>query len=205
MHDTAYAIGRMFFDLYVRSNDLILEIGAMNVNGTLRDFCPPSASYVGVDHGRGPGVDVEIDRLSRLPFANGTFDAVVSSSCFEHDGMFWVTFLEICRVLKDGGYLYINAPSKGEYHRYPIDAWRFFPDAGIALRDWARSNGYDLNLLESFIAENLRERWGDCVMIFGKRAYPPPVLVAERYAHILNVRTWPDLDSIGRAEASWGG
>jgi SAM-dependent methyltransferase len=205
MHDTAYLIGRAFFESYVRTGDLILEIGSMNVNGSLRDFCPPGARYVGVDLGRGAGVDVVVGQISRLPFAGATFDSVVSSSCFEHDGMFWVTFLEICRVLKDGGYLYINAPSRGSYHRYPIDAWRFFPDAAVALNDWARNNGHDLNLLESFIAETMREPWADCVMIFGKRAYPPPVLVAERYRRIVNVRAWPDLARLGRAAETWPG
>jgi SAM-dependent methyltransferase len=205
MHDTAYLIGRVFFESYVRPGNLVLEIGSMNVNGSLRDFCPAGSRYVGVDLAPGAGVDVVVQRISQLPFGADVFDAVVTSSCFEHDMMFWVTFLEICRVLKPGGYLYINAPSKGEYHRYPIDAWRFFPDAGVALRDWARGNDYDMNLLESFIAENIRNNWGDCVMIFGKRAYPPPVLVVQRYPRVINARVWPDLDAIHRGTAAWPG
>jgi len=59
----------------------------------------------------------------------------------------------MCRVLKEGGYLYLNAPSKGGYHQYPIDAWRFFPDAGIALCDWAKLNKHAVELLESFKTE----------------------------------------------------
>lgn len=203
MHDTAYSIGRAFFESYVCPRHRILEIGSMNVNGSLRDFCPEGAPYVGIDLQRGAGVDVVVHRISQLPFAAEVFDIVVTSSCFEHDAMFWVTFLEICRVLKPGGYLYVNAPSRGEYHRFPIDAWRFFPDAGLALRDWARGNNYDMNLLESFIAENIRENWNDCVMIFGKRAYPPPVLLAQRYGRVLNARAWPDLAALDRESASW--
>lgn len=206
MHATAYAIGRAFFESYVRRGDLILEIGSMNVNGSLRDFCPAESRHVGADVSAGAGVNLVISPVSQLPFPDQTFDAVVSSSCFEHDRMFWVTFLEICRVVKEGGYIYINAPSKGEYHRYPIDAWRFFPDAGIALCAWARSNRYDMNLLESFVAENIPgDFWGDCVMIFGKRAYPVPVLVAHRYRNIINVRSWPDLENLGRECERWPG
>lgn len=203
MHDTAYLIGRAFFESYVGPTDLILEIGALDVNGSLRDFRPPGARYIGADMGRGPGVDVVVGR--DLPFAAQTFDSVVSSSCFEHDGVFWQTFLEVCRVVKDGGYVYINAPSQGAYHRYPVDVWRFFPDAGLALRDWARANGQDMNLLESFISEPLRDGWADCVMIFGKRAYTPAVLVAERYRRIFNIRTWPDLATLRREAESWPG
>ena len=205
MHDTAYLIGRAFFDTYVRPGDRVLEIGSMNVNGSLRDFRPAASAYVGVDLQSGAGVDVVVHRISQLPFAADSFDVVVTSSCFEHDAMFWVTFLEICRVLKAGGYLYVNAPSKGEYHRYPIDAWRFFPDAGIALRDWARRNDYDMNLLESFIAERITGNFGDCVMVFGKGAYPPPVLLAQRYTAVLNARAWPNLETIARESALWPG
>ena len=32
---------------------------------------------------------------------------------------------------------YLNAPSNGEFHRYPVDCWRFYPDAGGALGDLA--------------------------------------------------------------------
>jgi SAM-dependent methyltransferase len=201
MHETAYAIGGTFFGSYVRAGDRILEIGSMNINGSLRDFCPGGSRYVGADLSVGPGVDVVVGQTSDLPFAADTFDAVVSSSCFEHDGMFWVTFLEICRVLKQGGYLYINAPSRGVYHRYPIDAWRFFPDSGIALCGWAKANNHAMNLLESFIA--LGDDFDDCVMIFGKRATPPSVLVAERYTEIINLRAWPDLETLDRQDLQW--
>jgi SAM-dependent methyltransferase len=205
MHDTAYAVGRAFFESYVGAGDRILEVGAYNVNGSLRDFCPAGSHYVGIDLTPGPSVDVVAGGASRLPFAAETFDVVVSSSCFEHDSMFWVTFLELCRVVKDGGYIYLNAPSKGEYHRYPIDCWRFFPDAGMALSAWARTSGYDVTLIESFIAGNLAFRWGDCVMIFGRRAYPAATLVAERCPDAVNVRTWPDLAALDREAESWPG
>jgi hypothetical protein len=35
----------------------------------------------------------------------------IGSMCFEHDPMFWVTFLETLRVLRPGGYAYLNVPS----------------------------------------------------------------------------------------------
>lgn len=203
MHDTAYEIGRLFFQSYVRAGDLVLDIGSMDMNGSLRDFRPEGSNYVGIDLSAGNGVDVVVKMNSELPFTEEVFDVVVSTSCFEHDGMFWLTFVEICRVLKAGGYLYLNAPSKGEYHQYPIDAWRFFPDAGIALRDWAWRNRQDMELLESFVTENKGDIWNDCVMIFGKSAGPPAFLVSDRYSLAMNIRRWPNLEDIQQRRDRW--
>lgn len=203
MHDTAHELGGLFYETYVQPGSCILECGSMNVNGTLRDFRPAGSCYVGVDLAAGNGVDVVIGPDSRLPFKTEAFDAVTSSSAFEHDSMFWVTFLELCRVLKSGGFLYLNVPSRGGYHRYPIDAWRFFPDSGIALRDWARINQHHIELLESFITQNRGVDWNDCVMIFAKNGRPPAVGVADRYGLAFNIRRWPDLETISRRDDRW--
>jgi SAM-dependent methyltransferase len=203
MHDTAYEIGRLFFESFVHRGDSILDIGSSDVNGSLRDFQPEGSRYIGADLEAGTGVDVVVARISQLPFADNTFDIVVSTSCFEHDRVFWVTFLEICRVLKRGGYLYLNAPSRGDYHRHPIDAWRFFPDAGLALRDWARGNGYCIELLESFVAENKSDIWNDCVMIFANEGRLPAVSLWAGYNALFNIRSWPQLDEIRRRRDRW--
>jgi hypothetical protein len=98
-----------------------LEVGSQNVNGTLRDFIPLEGEYVGIDVNHGPGVDIVLTDPYEFPFAHDHFDPVISSSCFEHDQMFWLTFLEMVRVVKPRGHIYINAPSNGSYHRYPVD------------------------------------------------------------------------------------
>ena len=203
MHDTAYRIGEIFFQAYVKSGDRILDIGSMNVNGTLRAFQPGGCCYVGIDLESGAGVDVVVNRISQLPFRSNTFDAIVTTSCFEHDSMFWVTFLEMCRVVKPAGYIYINAPSRGWLHQYPIDAWRFFPDAGIALRDWAKASRFDIDLVESFLTKNMDDMWNDCVMVFSKGGRPPPSLVCDRYDLAVNVRKWPDVSALQQRQNEW--
>ena len=135
---------------------------------------PAGARYTGVDLAAGPGVDIVLDDPARLPFPDNSFDAVVSTSVLEHDAMFWVTFLEMTRVAKDGGYVYIDAPSNGVFHRYPVDCWRFYPDAGLALEKWAARNGVRATLIESFVADRKRDVWNDCVMVFGKGGAPAP-------------------------------
>jgi SAM-dependent methyltransferase len=203
MHDTAYEIGRLFFQTYVSAGKSILDVGSMDINGSLRDFRPEGSNYVGIDLATGSGVDIVVRTIAELPFAGEAFDVIVSTSCFEHDMMFWLTFLEMCRVLMTGGYIYLNAPSKGDYHQYPIDAWRFFPDAGVALGAWAKLNHYDIQLLESFITDNKTDIWNDCVMIFGKRALRPLSSISELYPLAMNVRRWPDLNEVQERRDRW--
>ena len=117
---------------------------------------------------KGKNVDIVIDDPYALPFKDNTFDIVISSSCFEHADMFWVTFLEILRILKPNGLFYLNTPSNGDFHYYPIDSWRFYPHAGTSLSKWGNRNGYNTTLLESFISYQNNDIWNDFVAIFLK-------------------------------------
>ena len=92
---------------------------------------------------------------------------MLSSSCLEHDECFWMTFLEMCRVLKPGGFIYINTPSSGYYHSYPVDCWRFYPDSYKALEKWGNKMGYKISLLESYIDEE-DTNWKDSIGIYTK-------------------------------------
>jgi len=59
MHDTALAIGRMFFELYGDRPGLrVVELGSQDVNGSFREVLPESCSYVGVDLEPGKNVDL---------------------------------------------------------------------------------------------------------------------------------------------------
>jgi SAM-dependent methyltransferase len=170
MHDTAMDNGGRFFSTYVAPLGAVtvVDIGAQDVNGSLRRVAPPRARYVGVDFVQGRGVDVVLDDPYVLPFDDASVDVVVSSSCFEHSEMFWILYLEIMRVLKDDGLFYLNAPSNGPYHRYPVDCWRFYPDSGDALVAWGRRNGLDSIVLESFTSDQVTESWNDHVCVFLK-------------------------------------
>lgn len=171
MHDTAYRYGQLFFDQYVASssNKRVVEVGSQNVNGGLRDiFATPSTSFVGIDFVAGPGVDVVIEDGYTLPCGDSTQDVVLCSSVLEHCDMFWLLFLDMIRVLRPGGLIYINAPSNGDFHRWPVDCWRFYPDAGKALEKWANYNNHDVVLLESFIGNQDQDIWNDFVAVFCK-------------------------------------
>lgn len=176
MHPTAMAHGRLFFDTYAKhlQSAVVVDIGAQNVNGSLKEVCPSHCRYIGVDFVSGNGIDIVLEDPYKLPFDNGSVDIVVSTSCFEHSEMFWVSFLEILRILKPSGLFYLNVPSNGSFHRYPVDCWRFYPDSGNALITWAKRNNYSPALLECFIGKQAStgnasmDEWNDCVAIFLK-------------------------------------
>jgi hypothetical protein len=85
MHDTAYEIGRRFFEAYGTPQSVIIEFGSLNVNGTLRDFCPAGAQWIGLDLTECPGVDIVINTMVGIPLASRSADIVIASSVFEHD------------------------------------------------------------------------------------------------------------------------
>jgi SAM-dependent methyltransferase len=174
MHPTALENCRQFFECYgpaIQKNSpkaKVVEIGSQDVNGSLRSFCPPHFDYTGVDFVAGKGVDLILDDPYTLPFKTKSIDVVLSSSCFEHSEMFWILFLEIMRSLKPGGIFYLNVPSNGEFHRWPVDCWRFYPDSGRALIAWAKRNGMRSELLESYTSTQIGDQWNDFVAVFVK-------------------------------------
>jgi SAM-dependent methyltransferase len=173
-------IGTKFMRNYVgNSPKSILEIGAYNVNGSLRDAKPQHSEWVGLDIEEGPGVDVVVPPGEALPFESHKFDAVVASSVFEHDPQFWKTMREMARVTKPDGLIYISAPSNGHVHRFPMDCFRFYPDAGVALLRIIQEIHPRAQLLESFLSEQDHEGvWNDFVAVFAMT--PEGYLSAEK-------------------------
>lgn len=170
MHSTAMRNGERFFRTYLPfiENPTIVDIGAQDVNGSLRSVAGEGVNFIGVDFVAGAGVDVVLEDPYKLPLETASADVVVSTSCFEHSEMFWVLFLEVLRVLRPDGLFYLNAPANGPFHRYPVDCWRFYPDSGHALVKWARMNGVAAAVVESFVAEQQEGRWNDCISVFIK-------------------------------------
>jgi SAM-dependent methyltransferase len=195
MHPTARQNCTQFFDTYAAAfqgrRAKVIDIGAQDVNGSLRDCSPAAFEYVGVDFVAGKGVDVVLEDPYRLPFENDSADIVISSSCFEHSEMFWVLFLEILRILRPDGLFYLNVPSNGDFHQFPVDCWRFYPDSGRALVTWARRNGVNAALLESYTSVQSRtgdevdDHWNDYVAVYVKdehhaAKYPQRILASKK-------------------------
>lgn len=117
----------------------ILDIGSQDINGVYRPiFENPVWNYQGVD--RVPGKNVDIILQSRYRWNeidSNSADVTISGQALEHIEFFWITMLEIGRVLKPGGLGCVIAPSAGPEHRYPYDCWRFYPDGLVAMTKFA--------------------------------------------------------------------
>ena len=117
----------------------VLEVGSLDVNGSVRDCF--TGSYVGLDMREGPGVDT-VANAHALPFPDASFGAVVSTSTIEHDDAFWLTLAEMGRVLEPGGHLLLTMPGIAfGAHEFPADYWRFTEGSGPIL---ARLAGCDV-------------------------------------------------------------
>lgn len=144
MHESSYQKMEGFRRRYLGRREAealrIYDLGSQDVNGSYRPlFSEPAWRYAGLDMADGKNVDVVL----RTPYAwkevaGGSADVVISGQAFEHIQYFWITMLEVARVLKPGGICCILAPSSGPEHRYPTDCWRFYPDGMTSLAHFAQ-------------------------------------------------------------------
>lgn len=144
MHQSSYDKMQAFRQSYLagREGELlrILDLGSQDVNGCYRPlFAEPRWEYRGLDMEPGANVDVVL----RTPYAwrelaSNSIDVLISGQAFEHIRYFWISMLEVARVLKPGGLCCILAPSSGPEHRYPVDCWRFYPDGMHSLAIFAQ-------------------------------------------------------------------
>lgn len=113
---------------YQLAESNVLEVGSLDVNGSVRPLF--SGAYTGVDMTDGPGVDRVAD-AEHLPFPSASFEVVVSTELLEHCEHFWDALAEMGRVLQPGGILILTARGwtpEGTAmfeHAYPSDYWRF--------------------------------------------------------------------------------
>lgn len=142
------------------------------MNGSLRAFFETNGmKYICVDITEHPSVDIVVKPGEKLPFETNSVDLVISTSCFEHDPCFWMTFKDIGRIVKLGGYFYVNAPTNGHYHTYPGDNWRFYSDAGQALAYWSsykigNEDNHHMKVVETFHILPKADVWMDFICVW---------------------------------------
>jgi SAM-dependent methyltransferase len=122
----------------------ILEIGSRNVTGGATRTPFSAAHYVGFDFYGGENVDVVGDahKLSSYFNPDEKFDLIFSSAVFEHFHMPWVVAQEIQKLLKVGGYVFVETHFSFGTHERP---WNFFQFSDMGLRAlFNRALGFDL-------------------------------------------------------------
>jgi len=156
-----------FIDAQLR----IYDLGSQDVNGSYREiFDSPSWEYIGIDMEAGDNVDVRLMTPYRWrEIASKSADVVVSGQAFEHIQYFWITMLEVARVLKPGGVCCLIAPSSGPEHRYPLDCWRFYTDGMASLAHYSQMEILDVST-----------QWEDLGYADGSDIWHDSILVAKR-------------------------
>ncbi len=152
----------------------VLDIGGSDINGSYRSiFCDENITYLTADIDEDSGVDVVLEDPYQFPLDDGSVDIVLSGQMLEHCEFFWESFKEMVRVINDDGFIFLVAPSAGPIHRFPVDCYRFYPDAYRAL---AKFSG--CHLVEVWRDE--RGPWQDLVGVFSKKSDVNALSISER-------------------------
>lgn len=132
MHDSVMNfVRRVVPALELEERSRVLEVGALDVNGSVRPLFNVAGVYIGLDQREGKGVDV-VGLARALPFDDGWFDVVVCTEMLEHDPTFWLSIAEMGRVLRDRGSLIVTTRGIAfPRHDEPIDCYRF-TNVGLA-------------------------------------------------------------------------
>lgn len=121
----------------------VLDIGSLDVNGTLRDFFTNS-DYTGVDIVKGRGVDV-ISKGHEFK-SKKKYDVVCSAECLEHDEYYAKTLKNMVSLLKKNGLMFFTCATTGR------------PEHGTRRSRgdlWGTSEDYYKNLTEEDVREVL--------------------------------------------------
>lgn len=94
-------------------------------------------TYLGVDVREANNVDAVMTKPYSIPARSRSADAIICGAVFEHVPFFWASILEMARVLKPRGYIFLVVPSRGHKHS-PVDCWRMYPDGIRAIAAAAR-------------------------------------------------------------------
>lgn len=89
----------------------VLEIGSLNINGSVRQFFQ-GCDYLGIDVGEGAGVD-RICRGQDFDAPAESFDTVITCEMMEHNPDWARTWLNMIRVMKPDGLLVLTCATVG--------------------------------------------------------------------------------------------
>ena len=92
----------------------IVEVGSKSVNSHIKNLLNKNTDYIGLDIEAGDNVDLVLKDPYKFPIEDSSVDVVISISVFEHSEFFWLTYLEILRILKPTGLFFFKCSIKFE-------------------------------------------------------------------------------------------
>jgi len=132
MHPSSMKNMKTLFDKYVTNKFIskstpckILDFGGKNIRGlgTYYDLLTSentpynelNIDYQGIDLEAGSGVSIVLEDPYKVPLEDNYADVVISGQMFEHCEFFWLSFSEMVRVVRPGGYIFLIAPMTERY------------------------------------------------------------------------------------------
>lgn len=106
--DFCYKIKKQY--PYLFSGKTILDVGSLDINGNNQIFFDKIKSYIGLDIGPGPNVDIVMPIHLFLP--NDRFDVVMSTECFEHDKHWEDSIRRMYELTKENGMMLLTIAGK---------------------------------------------------------------------------------------------
>lgn len=133
MHQTSLNLMKRFVEKYLPEESVVLDFGGTQTYGSYKDIILENNSIYKTLDWEDSDYIVNGYDWSNVPKKN--FDALISGQAFEHDSYFWKTLSNIKDVVKEDGLIILIMPSKGGYHKYPIDCYRFYPDSALVFAE----------------------------------------------------------------------
>ena len=128
-------------ELRATRNPRVIEIGSRARSGMVRRALF-GESYLGVDVAPGDNVDVVADAHFLSDAVKGPFDFAYSVSTFEHLIMPWQAAVEIAKVMRLGGLIFVQSHQTWPLHDEPWVFFRFSREAWGAL--FNQASGFEI-------------------------------------------------------------
>ena len=86
----------------------VLDVGSIDINGTNKKMFE-RCNYIGIDLIEGKNVD----KVTPCHEMTGEFDTIISTEAFEHDKYLCESLINICRMLRTGGFFIFTCATLG--------------------------------------------------------------------------------------------
>lgn len=159
----------------------------------------PDLCYVGVDFSGAPDIQLDLERIRYLPFADASFDCVICTDTLEHLDNLHAVFGQLIRVAK--GHVILSLPNnwvnarrpiqrgKGTFEHYGLPAeaptdrhkWFFNLSEALAFVQQQRHR-YPITVTDAHVTEKPRPVF---IRALRRLCYPSQMRYLNRYAHTL--------------------
>jgi SAM-dependent methyltransferase len=133
-------------DLRVPPGGRVLDYGS--ADAPYRRFFADDVDFVTADLPGNPTVGVTLGADGRVPVADASFDAVLSTQVLEHVADPRLHLDECFRVLRPGGRLLLSTHGTWIWHPDPVDLWRWTSEG---LQHQVRAAGFEVVRFEGIV------------------------------------------------------